>query len=229
MATTELDFLENTRCQLYDTIAATADPAEKAQLELAQQALDAEIDQRYEAGERYGHQIGASKGDTDTGAARREGKAAAKDMLRRVAKAGGKAALDFALSLPDTMPLEEVERATLGAVARGALQHQSRGTIAAVPAPRLPSKEAEASWLKEARLAAEADWRAAFPHTAPQRDVRSLSAEDLAFAEAAAGLAVAATSARREEDGRKRFRGDQEDARLYAAGEASARRIWPGR
>ena len=61
---TELDYLENVRIGLYDTIAATADPAEKAQLKLTQQALDAEIEARYDAGERYAHQIApkASKG-----------------------------------------------------------------------------------------------------------------------------------------------------------------------
>jgi hypothetical protein len=100
------------------------------------------------------------------------------------------------------------------------------------PAPavqhRLPSEQAESAWLREARLEAEAAWRATFPHTAPQRNPRSLSAEDLAFAEAAAGLAVAATSARREEDGRLKFRGDHIDADLYAKGAAAAKRLWPG-
>jgi hypothetical protein len=96
---------------------------------------------------------------------------------------------------------------------------------------RLPSQEAEATWLCEARLAAEAAWRAAFPHAAPQRDIRSLSAEDLAFAEAAAGLAVGATSARRDEDGRKIYRHDridEADVDLYQRGAEMARKYWPG-
>jgi len=93
----------------------------------------------------------------------------------------------------------------------------------------LPSQQAESAWLRESRLEAETAWRAAFPHTAPQRDIRSLSAEDIAFAEAAAGLAVDVTSQRRNEDGQPKFKGDQLDADLFKRGEESARRIWPGR
>ncbi len=95
-------------------------------------------------------------------------------------------------------------------------------------AQRLPSQQAEQEWLREARLAAEAGWRAAFPQIAPLRDPQTLSGEDLAFAMAAAGLTVDVISQRRNEDGQPKFKGDQLDADLFKRGEESARRIWPG-
>jgi hypothetical protein len=126
----------------------------------------------------------------------------------------------------EDISLEEMER--IG----GILPVEQAARPPVRPAPvvehRLPSERAEAAWLREARLEAETAWRATFPHTAPQRDPRSLSAEDLAFAEAAAGLAVGATSARREEDGRVKFRGDHIDADLYAKGAEMAKKYWPG-
>ena len=53
-----------------------------------------------------------------------------------------------------------------------------------------------------------------------------------ALAEACTEIAMKAAGLIRNEDGQKRFnasRPDAEDARLYAAGEASAQKIWPGR
>jgi len=141
-------------------------------------------------------------------AAAAEWRAGFKKMLARVntkrGKDGPAVCTMLAAIAAEDISLEEMER--IGMI----LPVEQAALPPVRPAPavqhRLPSEQAESAWLREARLQAEADWRAALPHTAPQRDIRSLSAEDLAFAEAAAGLAVAATSVRREEDGRVKFR-----------------------
>lgn len=155
-----------------------------------------------------------------------------KSMLSRVYRARGKdgeAVCRMLVAIAgEDIPLPEMER--IGGILPVA-KPAAPPPVRSVPVVehRLPSAKAEAAWLRDARLQAEADWRAAFPHTAPQRDIRSLSAEDLAFAEAAAGLAVAATSARREEDGRVKFRGDALDGDLFQRGAEMARRLWRGR
>jgi hypothetical protein len=156
----------------------------KAEIKTAISAINDKIEDLYDADAAPK----ASKG-FDATSARREGKADTKAMLKRISAAGGRQALDFALNLPPEMSNEEIERVTLGAMARGALSPQ-RGTIAALPQPRLPSEQAEQSWLREARLEAETAWRAAFPQTAPQRDVRSLSPAEIALTQSFGQLAL---------------------------------------
>jgi hypothetical protein len=227
MTMTALDTLEATRCQLLDQWAAESDPAAKRELMAAADALNCEIEARYDAGERYACQS-APKIDTD---ARREGKDAAKEMLRRVLKSGGQFALDTALNLIGTpgMTIEEIERvATKVQPERGTLLNRP-GAITAIPAPRLANKPDEEAWLREARAHAESEWAKA--HGAPiRRDIRT--PWDIALAEACTQIAMQAAGLIRNEDGQKRFnssRPDEEDARLFRAGEASARKIWPGR
>ncbi len=153
-----------------------------------------------------------------------------KSMLSRVNRkrgADGPAVCAMLVAIAgEDIPLPEMER--IGGILP--VERAARPPVRPAPAVehRLPSDQAEAAGLREARLEAEADWRAAFPHTAPQRDPRALSAEDLAFAMAAAGLAFGAASQRREEDGRVKFRGDALDADLYAKGAEMARKYWPG-
>jgi hypothetical protein len=215
----EIAFLENSVSDLYDALGDATDEQTKAELKTAIGAINDKIETLYESAPQ-------ASIDLDAGKARREGKLAARDALKRIAAAGGKQALDFALSLPDSMSLDEVERVATRAAATGALSHQSRGTIAALPQPRLPSEQAEQSWLREAREHAESEWAKAMGKPMP---VRQLSAEEIALAQSFNSIAAKAAGLTHEEDGRKRFRGDQEDARVYAIGQESARRIWPGR
>ena len=115
--------------------------------------------------------------------ARGEGKLAAREMLKRVLKNGGPAAVDFALSLPDTTPLDEVERAATRAAATGALPHRPQGALTADRRQfeREPTKPQEEAWLKEARLEAEAAWNKMFGRPVSQRDLRT--AEQIALHE----------------------------------------------
>jgi hypothetical protein len=219
----EIEFLENSLDGLYDALGDATDEKTKAEIKTAIGVINDKIEDLYDAAPKAS---ATSRGNFDAGNARREGKTATREMLKRVQKAGGQAALDFALNLPDTMTPEEIERTAMGAVSRGAFQLQSRGTIAALPAPRLPSKEAEANWLREAREHAESQWSRAMGKTTP---VRQLSAEEHALAESFNSIAAKAAGLTHTEDGQKRFRGDQVDADLYAKGAESARKIWPGR
>ena len=115
--TNEIDYLENVSCGLYETIASTADPKVKAELRAAQEAIDNEIEERYELAQSAPK---IEKG-IDLDAEKRKGKVAAREMLKRVAAIGGQKAVDYALSLPDTMSLEEIERVATRAAATGAL------------------------------------------------------------------------------------------------------------
>ena len=159
---------------------------------------------------------------------KRAADAEVKAVMRRISAAGGMPAVNIALALLDdpSISLDEIEVAA-SEQAR-ALPQRRPGSFAALPAPRAAMPEAKSEWLKQARLAAESEWAKLFPQSAPLRNPQTLSGEDLAFAMAAAGLAVGATSARRDEDGRVKFRGDHIDADLYAKGAAAARRLWPG-
>jgi len=167
---------------------------------------------------------------------KRAADAEVKAVMRRISAAGGMPAVNIALALLDdpSISLDEIEVAAVkaGKVVASeqarALPQRRPGSFAALPAPRAAMPEAESEWLKQARLAAESEWAKLFPQSAPLRNPQTLSGEDLAFAMAAAGLAVGATSARRDEDGRVKFRGDHIDADLYAKGAAAARRLWPG-
>jgi hypothetical protein len=109
--------------------------------------------------------------------------------------------------------------------------HRSRpGAITAIPAPRLANRPEEEAWLREARAHAEEQWARA--HGAPIRqDIRSPA--DFALHEACSEIAMKAAGLIRDPDtGQKRFnsaRPDQEDERLFLAGQESARRLWPGR
>jgi hypothetical protein len=162
----------------------------------------------------------------DAAQARLAGKNDVKAMLRRVAAVGGKQALDFALNLPETMPLDEVERVAMGAVARGALSPQ-RGTVAAVPAPRMETRQAEADWLRQAQLAAEEQWNRAMGRSTP---IRQLTAEEIALNQSFNAIAAKAAGLTHDPDsGQKRWRADAEDAELYRRGQEAAKRIWPGR
>jgi hypothetical protein len=156
-----------------------------------------------------------------------------KEMLARVHAARGKdgeaaAAIVAALASED-IPLEEMERiGRIVPIPQAALPPPVR------PAPavphRLPSEQAESAWLREARLEAEAAWRAAFPHTVPQRDLRT--AEQIALHESFGELAARAAGLVRDPDsGQKIYRHnqvDEVDIGLYRAGEAAAKRLWPG-
>jgi hypothetical protein len=217
----EIEFLENSLGPLYDALDDASDEGAKAEIKSAIGQLNDRIETLYESAPK------ASKGDPDRNAARREGKAAAKASLKRISAAGGREALAFALNLPDTMSTEEVERAALGAVSRGAFQHQSRGTITALPQPRAPSREAESEWFQKAKAHAESEWAKAMGLPMPQRQ---LTPEDVALAESFNAIAAKAAGLTHDPDsGQKRFKADVEDARLYAMGQASARKIWPGR
>ena len=227
MATeTELDYLENVRCGLYETIAAAPDEKTKKELRAAQAALDAEIDERYDRGERYGCQLGASNGDTDAAKARNEGKMEIKGVLKRVAAIGGQAAVNYALDLMDKgLTPEQAEQAASVKRPEGALLHRPR-TAAPVPAPRLETREAEADWLRQAREHAESEWAKAMGRPVP---VRQLSAEEIALAQSFNAIAQEAAGLRINEDGQRRFRLDQENADLFRRGAEAAKRIWPGR
>ena len=98
---------------------------------------------------------------------------------------------------------------------------------------RMPERKAtkpeEEEWFLRAKADAEAAWNKMFGRPAPQRQ---LTAEDIALGESFNEIAAKAAGLTRTEDGEKIFRPsrpDEEDARLYQVGEASARRIWPGR
>ena len=157
-----------------------------------------------------------------------------KKMLARVnAKRGddGPAVCRMLVAVAgDDIPLEEMER--IGGILP--VERSAPQPIRSVPVVehRLPSAQAEASWLKEARLAAEADWRAAFPQTAPQRNIRSLSAEDIALAQSFGELAQRAADLVRDPDsGQKIYRHDridETDIDLFQRGAAAAKRLWPG-
>ncbi len=227
---TELDMLEQTACQLYDQWGAESDPKAKAELKAAADALNDEIDARYDAGERYGHQIApkASKGDPDAVKAWNEGKMAVKGVLKRVAAIGGQAAVDYALDLMDKgLTPEQAEQAASMKRPEGALLHRPR-TAAPVPAPRMETREAEADWLRQARESAEEQWNRVMGRPTP---VRQLSPEEHALAQSFGQIAHEAAGLKYL-DGQKRFnsgRIDEVDAELFRKGEEAAKRIWPGR
>lgn len=220
----EIEFLENSVGELYDALSDATDEQTKIELKSAISSINEKIEALYDSAPK------ASKGnDPDRSAARREGKADTKGMLKRISAAGGREALDFALNLPPEMSNEEIERVATRAAKSGALSHQ-RSTVAALPQPRLPSEQAEQSWLREARESAERAWAVAMGRPMPQRDLRT--AEQIALHESFGELAARAAGLTHTEDGQKIFRTsrpDAEDERLFLAGEASARRIWPGR
>ncbi len=217
--TSDRAYLESVQANLYDQLDE-ADASERPALKAALEAVGERIEEAYE-----------EEGDleTDLAKARREGKAATKASLKRIAAAGGKQALDFALSLPDTMSNEEIERTATRAAKSGALSHQ-RGTIAALPQARLPSRQAESEWFQKAKAHAESEWARAMGHPMPQRQ---LTPEDVALAESFNSIAARAAGLTHDPDtGQKIFRTgrpDAEDERLFLAGQASARKIWPGR
>lgn len=154
-----------------------------------------------------------------------------KAALKRIA-ANGPAAFDYALSLLDNpeLTIEQIEKiATKIQPQSGTLLHRPR-TAAPVPAPRMETPEAEADWLKQARLGAEEQWNRAMGRPAPQRDLRS--AETVALHESFGELAARAAGLVRDpDDGRKIYRHDridEVDVDLYQRGAAAARKLWPG-
>jgi len=154
-----------------------------------------------------------------------------KAMLGRVNTKRGKdgpavCAMLVAIAGED-IPLPEMER--IGGILP--VERAARPPVRSVPVVehRLPSARAEAVWLREARLEAEAAWRAAFPHAAPQRDLRT--AEQIALHESFDELAARAAGLVRDPDsGQKIYRHnqiDETDIDLYQRGAAAAKRLWP--
>ena len=90
------------------------------------------------------------------------------------------------------------------------------------------SLEAEADWLREARLAAEKEWAALHPHRKIETDrLRSMKPSEIAFHRMSLGLARDAVSLRHHE-GQTRYCGDNLDESLRRQGEAAAKRLWGG-
>ena len=113
------------------------------------------------------------------------------------------------------------------------VEKAARPPVRSVPVvePRLPSEVAEAAWLREARLEAEEQWAKMFPQTAPQRDIRSLNAAEIALTQSFGQLAHEAATRRYDDQGRKFYRHDridEVDIDLYEKGRAAAKRLWPG-
>ena len=107
----------------------------------AADALNCEIEARYDAGERYACQ--SAPETTGVDAERHAGKMAVKSMLKRVSAIGGWDAMNYALTLLDQgLTIEQAEKAASVKMPQGSLLHRPR-TAAPVPAPREPTKEAE--------------------------------------------------------------------------------------
>jgi len=158
-------------------------------------------------------------------------KAEIKAMLARAAKLGTSAYNVTVALLGSDLSMDEIIEACKKVPSEDSESvHRARpGAITAAPEPRLARPEEE-TWLKQAREHAESEWSKAMGKPMP---VRQLSAEDIALNQSFNAIAAQAAGLVRDPDsGQKIFRSDrpdQEDERLFLAGEASARKIWPGR
>jgi len=216
--------LELASAQFDPMIEAATDPAVIKELQAAQFLVDSAIMDKINAGEKY-----TPPRKESTTQAKSEGKTAMKAALKRILAEGGQAALNFALSLPNEMPVEEVERTALRAAKDGALTPQRSSAIAAIPAVRAATPQAESAWARETREQGEAAFQRMFGKLAPKTQ---LSPEQMALHQSFASVAMRAAGLTHTEDGQKRFRSsrpDEEDERLFLAGQASAKRLWSGR
>jgi hypothetical protein len=152
-------------------------------------------------------------------------------MLAR-AESYGRGAFRVAVSLLDSGMtygeiLQAARKAPAGPPSDSVHRSVMRGDQAFME--REDSPEAEADWLREARLAAEADWAAAHPQRKAEASrLQNMKPSEVAFGRMALGLAQDAAGLDYHE-GSKRHRGDHRDEALHRQGAEAARKLWPGR